>query len=375
MGAEHEAKGQWIVMAVCHADEYAQRDGEWRYLRRVERYWYAVDVRERPNAPFNRWDWIKKAPRLPANFPSWESFWRKFAPGGRRSPRKNGWASRTLGTASRHNLDIRSRGTSTYRTQDGTRSGVIMGRVSGKVAIVTGANRGLGQAFAHLLTSEGAKVVATDININGAAMVEKGEQNTLFLRQDVSSEERWLSVIQETEARFGPVSILVNNAGVTSPKIGGAIEKTSLDDFNRIISVNQTGVFLGMKTVFPSMRRAGGGSIINISSVSGLVGKEHTIAYTASKFAVRGMSKVAAIEYGPHNIRVNSIHPGPIDTQMLYAPDGSMRPVIQKIMETLPAGRFGHAEEIAQLVLLLASDEMKFATGAEFVIDGGMTCG
>ena len=250
-----------------------------------------------------------------------------------------------------------------------------MGRVSGKVAIVTGANRGLGQAFAHLLTSEGAKVVATDINIDGAAMVEKGEKNTLFLRQDVRSEERWLSVIQETEARFGPVSILVNNAGVTSPKIGGAIEKTSLDDFNRIISVNQTGVLLGMKTVLPSMRRAGGGSIINISSVSGLVGKEHTIAYTASKFAVRGMSKVAAIEYGPHNIRVNSIHPGPIDTQMLYAPDGSMRPVIQKIMETLPAGRFGHAEEIAQVVLLLASDEMKFATGAEFVIDGGMTCG
>ena len=250
-----------------------------------------------------------------------------------------------------------------------------MGRVSGKVAIVTGAKRGLGQAFAHLLAREGAKVVATDIDFDGAAMAKQREQDTLLLCQDVRSEERWLSVVEETEAEFGPVSILVNNAGVTSPKTGGSIQNTSLDDFNRIVSINQTGVFLGMKTVLPSMRRAGGGSIINISSVSGLIGKEHTIAYTASKFAVRGMSKVAAIEYGPHNIRVNSIHPGPIDTQMLYAPDGSMRPVIKKIMETLPAARFGNAEEIAQMVLLLASDEMKFATGAEFVIDGGMTCG
>ena len=250
-----------------------------------------------------------------------------------------------------------------------------MGRVSGKVAIVTGAKRGLGQAFAHLLAREGAKVVATDIDFDGAAMAKQREQDTLLLCQDVRSEERWLSVIDETETEFGPVSILVNNAGVTSPKTGGSIQNTSLDDFNRIVSINQTGVFLGMKTVLPSMRRAGGGSIINISSVSGLIGKEHTIAYTASKFAVRGMSKVAAIEYGPHNIRVNSIHPGPIDTQMLYAPDGSMRPVIKNIMETLPAGRFGNPEEIAQMVLLLASDEMKFATGAEFVIDGGMTCG
>ena len=250
-----------------------------------------------------------------------------------------------------------------------------MGRVSGKVAIVTGAKRGLGQAFAHLLAREGAKVVATDIDFDGAAMAKQREQDTLLLCQDVRSEERWLSLIEETETEFGPVSILVNNAGVTSPKTGGSIQNTSLEDFNRIVSINQTGVFLGMKTVLSSMRRAGGGSIINISSVSGLIGKEHTIAYTASKFAVRGMSKVAAIEYGPHNIRVNSIHPGPIDTQMLYAPDGSMRPVIKKIMETLPAARFGNAEEIAQMVLLLASDEMKFATGAEFVIDGGMTCG
>ena len=250
-----------------------------------------------------------------------------------------------------------------------------MPRVSGKVAIVTGAKRGLGQAFAQLLEREGAKVVATDIDFDAAANAEQPERDTLLLCHDVRSQDRWLRVIEETEAEFGPVSILVNNAGVTSPKTGGSIQSTSLDDFNRIISINQTGVFLGMKTVLASMRRAGGGSIINISSVSGLIGKEHTIAYTASKFAVRGMSKVAAIEYGPHNIRVNSIHPGPIDTQMLYAPDGSMRPVIKTIMETLPAARFGQAEEIAQMVLLLASDEMKFATGAEFVIDGGMTCG
>lgn len=249
-----------------------------------------------------------------------------------------------------------------------------MGRVSGKVAIVTGGGRGLGEAFARVLAGEGAQVILTDVDEAAAAVAEDIGACARYLPHDVTSDEDWLRVIAGAEAAFGPVSVLVNNAGVTSPKVDGAIEKIPRETYERIIEVNQVGVFLGMKYVLPSMRRAGGGSIVNISSVSGLLGKEHTIAYTASKFAVRGMSKVAAVEYGPENIRVNSIHPGPIDTQMIYGPDGQPRPVIRKLMESLPAGRFGQPHEIAQIVLLLASDEMKFATGAEFVVDGGMSC-
>lgn len=250
-----------------------------------------------------------------------------------------------------------------------------MGRVSGKVALITGGGRGLGEAFVRRLAAEGAKVAMTDIDPGAASIAEELGNAVLFLTQDVRSEEGWNEVIAATEAHFGPISVLVNNAGVNSPKVDGEIEKISRASYDDIIEVNQVGVYLGMKAILPSMRRAGGGSIINISSVSGLLGKEHTIAYTASKFAVRGMSKVAAVEFGRFNIRVNSIHPGPIDTQMLYGPDGEPRPVIKKIMESLPAGRFGQPDEIAHMVLLLASDEMRYATGAEFVIDGGMTCG
>lgn len=250
-----------------------------------------------------------------------------------------------------------------------------MGRVSGKVALVTGGGRGLGEAFVRLLAEEGANVAMTDIDPAAASTADELGDAVLFLPQDVRSEEGWSEVVAATEARFGPISVLVNNAGVTSPKVDGEIEKISRESYEHVIAVNQVGVYLGMKAILPSMRRAGGGSIINISSVSGLLGKEHTIAYTASKFAVRGMSKVAAVEYGKHNIRVNSIHPGPIDTQMIYGPDGKPRPVISQIMESLPAGRFGQPREIAHMVLLLASDEMQYATGAEFVIDGGMTCG
>lgn len=233
-----------------------------------------------------------------------------------------------------------------------------MGRVSGKVAVVTGAGKGLGEAFARLLVEEGANVFLTDIEPQAASVAESLGEAAAFMLQDVRFEDGWRKVIDAAEDRFGPVSVLVNNAGITSPKVDGEIEKISRESYDDVIEVNQVGVYLGMKIVLPSMRRAGGGSIINISSVSGLLGKEHTIAYTASKFAVRGMTKVAAVEFGKHNIRVNSIHPGPIDTQMIYAPDGSPRPVIRKIMESLPAGRFGQPREIAQMVLRLGSDEM-----------------
>jgi len=251
-----------------------------------------------------------------------------------------------------------------------------MGRMTDKVAIVTGGARGLGEAIVRLLVSEGAKVVLTDVlDEDGARLVHELGTDTRFEHHDVRSEDEWMRVIKAAESAFGPVSALVNNAGISgfSP-----IEDYTEDDCRRVIDVNQVGVFLGMKSVVASMRRAGGGSIVNMSSASGLIGKPNVIAYTAAKFAVRGMTKVAAIEFGPHNIRVNSVHPGVFRTSMVANPDdptpGSLHPIIQDIMKALPAGRVGEPLELAHMVLLLATDEMRYATGAEFVIDGGLTC-
>lgn len=247
-----------------------------------------------------------------------------------------------------------------------------MGRVGGKVAIVTGAARGLGAAFARKLVVEGAQVVLTDVLGAGGRKLaaELGEQ-TRFVLHDVAKAANWERVVAGTEAAFGPVSVLVNNAailGATQP-----IKKLSEDDYRRVIDVNQVGVFLGMKAVLPSMRKAGGGSIINISSTSGLRGVPASLAYTASKFAVRGMTKVAALEYARYRIRVNSIHPGTFRTDMGVS-DVDRQQQLSKLLPPVPAERAGDPEELAHLVLLLASDEMRYATGAEFVVDGGMTC-
>lgn len=247
-----------------------------------------------------------------------------------------------------------------------------MGRVSGKVAIVTGGARGIGEAIARLLVKEGAQVVITDIN-DGAAVANELGENALFVKQDVRLEQEWRTVVSTAEKAFGPVSVLVNNAGIGSP-LGSDVELISEETYRRIIDINQIGTFMGMQQVLPSMKKAGGGSIINMSSVSGLVGRRNSLAYTASKFAVRGMTKVAAIEFGPYNVRVNSVHPGTISSPMLYTAEGALRPNPRKIVEDLPAGRVGDAGEIAYMVLMLASDEVRFATGAEFIVDGGMTC-
>lgn len=248
-----------------------------------------------------------------------------------------------------------------------------MGRVSGKVAVVTGAARGIGEAIARLLVAEGASVVLTDIGEDGEALAAELGERALFIRQDVGLDDDWRKVIDAAEEAFGPVSVLVNNAGIGSP-LGSDIALITEETYRRIVETNQVGTFLGMRNVLPSMRKAGGGSIVNISSVSGLVGRANSVAYSASKFAVRGMTKVAAVEFGPFNIRVNSVHPGTISTPMLYTPDGELRPNPRRAVEELPAGRVGEAIEIAYLVLMLASDEVRFATGAEFVVDGGMTC-
>lgn len=246
-----------------------------------------------------------------------------------------------------------------------------MGRVSGKVAIVSGAARGLGEAFARRLAAEGAKVVLTDLREELGQKVAKDiGANAIFIHHDVSKSSDWERVVAEAEKAFGPVTVLVNNAGILGnlAPIGG----TSEAEYMRVVGINQLGVFLGMKAVLPSMRKAGGGSMINVSSTSGLRGNPNSLPYTATKFAVRGMTKTAALEFIPDNVRVNSIHPGPFRTPLALGDQGGLDE-IQAVVDLTPTKRWGEPDEISHMVLLLASDEMKYATGAEFVIDGGLT--
>ncbi|HKR45825.1 MAG TPA: glucose 1-dehydrogenase [Paraburkholderia sp.] len=244
-----------------------------------------------------------------------------------------------------------------------------MGRVSGKTALVTGAARGLGAAFARRLIAEGASVLLCDVlDEAGEALAHELGERARFVHHDVTRAQAWEQSVALAEAEFGPVNVLVNNAGVLG--VVAPIEQLSEEDVRNVISVNQIGTFLGMQAVLPSMRRAGGGSIINVSSTSGLRGVPCTLAYTASKFAVRGMTKVAALELAQYGIRVNSLHPGPFRTHMTAGDSDSL----QQILSVVPAGRVGEPDELSHMMLLLASDDMRFATGAEYVVDGGLTC-
>jgi 3alpha(or 20beta)-hydroxysteroid dehydrogenase len=247
-----------------------------------------------------------------------------------------------------------------------------MARLEGKIAIVTGAAQGMGEAHARRFVAEGAKVIITDINeAAGNALATDLGSNAMFAQLDVSNGGNWQQVVTAGESRFGAISILVSNAGI----IGSVSNCTDLDEdeYLRICAINQTGVFLGMKYVIPSMKRAGGGSIINISSISGIVAIYGTpnVAYAASKFAVRGLTKQAAIEFGGDNIRVNSVHPGYIRTQMMteaLTPDQ-----IVVASASVPIKRVGEVADVSNLVVYLASDESGFTTGTEHVIDGGLT--
>lgn len=243
-----------------------------------------------------------------------------------------------------------------------------MGRLDGKVAIITGAARGMGAAHARRFAAEGAKVLLTDILPEGDAVAESIGAQAAYLHHDVRDADQWKMVVDRCEEQFGPVSILVNNAAVS---IEAPIEDLTLDQFRTVVDINQVSVFLGMKTILPSMRKAGGGSIVNISSLAGLVGGPNAVAYSATKFALRGMTKVAAIEWGREKIRVNSVHPGAIKTPMLL--DHPNFGELQNLGSLSPLGRMGDAEEITSIVLYLASDEASFCTGAEFIVDGGMT--
>jgi 3alpha(or 20beta)-hydroxysteroid dehydrogenase len=243
--------------------------------------------------------------------------------------------------------------------------------LSGKVAVVTGAARGQGEAEARLFVREGATVVVTDIlEAEGEKVAADLGDAAVFVRHDVSREEDWVDVVAAA-ASFGPLNVLVNNASIPFFK---PIVETTLDEYRHVVDVNQVGTFLGIKAAIDPMIRAGGGSIINVSSIDGLGSKNSLIAYTASKFAIRGMTKTAAIELGVHGIRVNSLHPGGVNTFMTN-PTGEPEAVVDTWFHNIALGRVGRPEELANMALFLASDESSYCTGAEFVVDGGWTCG
>jgi 3alpha(or 20beta)-hydroxysteroid dehydrogenase len=246
-----------------------------------------------------------------------------------------------------------------------------MSRLAGKIAIITGASQGMGMAHARAFVAQGAKVVLGDLNEQGGkALASELGPNAVFVKQDVARAEDWQAILREGEKRFGTVNVLVNNAGILG-KLAATTELPETE-FLRVCAVNQTAVFLGMQTVLPGMIKAGGGSIVNISSIAGLVAiyGAPNLAYVASKFAVRGMTKQVAVEYGGKNIRVNSVHPGYIKTPMMVAAtdEGGGEALAQ-----IPLRRMAEPSEVSNLVVFLASDESAFINGTEHVIDGGMT--
>lgn len=242
-----------------------------------------------------------------------------------------------------------------------------MNRLDDKVALITGGARGQGAAEAELFVEAGAQVVITDVlDAEGRATAERLGAACEYLHHDVASEDAWTSTVDTIVERHGRIDVLVNNAGIF--RTVGLVE-TSLELWQQMVDINQTGVFLGMRTVAPVMQGSGSGSIINISSIAGLRGAAMAHAYGATKWAVRGMTKSAAVELAPHGVRVNSVHPGIIATAMLDE-FGDALPLVE---ERIPFGRVATADEVAKLVLFLASDDSTYCSGHEFVIDGAMT--
>jgi len=242
-------------------------------------------------------------------------------------------------------------------------------RLDGKVALVSGGSRGMGAATVRQFHAEGASVVAADVlDDDGKALADHLGDRVRFVHLDVTSEEQWQVAVEQTEREFGKLDVLVNNAGILK---FNAIADTPLDEFRQVVDVNLVGVFLGMKAGIPALKRAGGGSIVNLSSTEGLGATVFCGAYTASKFGVRGITKVAALEYGGDGIRCNSVHPGGIDTPMTRAVmDETGR---KYVASKVPLKRMGTAEDVANVVTFLASDESAYCNGGEFVVDGGVT--
>ena len=246
-----------------------------------------------------------------------------------------------------------------------------MNRLKNKVAIITGGARGMGAATTRLFAAEGAKVIIADLlTEEGEALAAELGDSAIFVKHDVSDEASWQAVLSSAEA-FGPVDVLVNNAGVL---LFRTIADTSKADFERVIDVNLVGTFLGVKLVGAGMVARGQGSIVNISSVDGMKGANGLGAYAASKWGIRGLTKVAAMEYGHRGVRVNSVHPGGIDTAM-GNPYAEKREDVNKRYTMVPLQRVGVPEEVAQTSLFLASDESSYLCGAEIAVDGGMLTG
>jgi 3alpha(or 20beta)-hydroxysteroid dehydrogenase len=244
-----------------------------------------------------------------------------------------------------------------------------VGRLDNKVAIVTGGAMGQGESIVRAFVAEGAKVVVADIAKEpGQALADGLGKAAHFAHHDVSDPASWEAVVEETSNRFGPVNVLANNAGLLR---FGRIEEMPLEEYLMLVNVNQVGTFLGMQAVSRTMRKNGGGSIINASSVEGLAGMPSCTAYAATKWAIRGMTKCAAMELGPKGVRVNSVHPGMIDTPMtrVHGGDAAMEFGASKV----PLRRVGYPADVAPLYVFLASDESAYINGAEIAVDGGVT--
>jgi 3alpha(or 20beta)-hydroxysteroid dehydrogenase len=248
-----------------------------------------------------------------------------------------------------------------------------MGKLDGKVALISGGARGQGAAEAETFAHEGARVVFGDVRDDEgkkvAAAIQAAGGDAVYVHLDVASEGDWEAAVKTAIDRYGRLDILVNNAGIVIKRV--PIEERTVEEWDRVMAVNARGVFLGTKHAIPAMRRAGGGSIVNISSVAGIGQSLHQEpAYAASKGAVRIFTKVTASQHAKDKIRCNSVHPGPVDTDMLHSamPDPE---VLRRRMERVPLGRMGRVDEIVTLVLYLASDDSAWVTGSEIVIDGG----
>jgi 3alpha(or 20beta)-hydroxysteroid dehydrogenase len=247
-----------------------------------------------------------------------------------------------------------------------------MNRLAGKVAIITGASRGMGEAEARMFVSEGAKVVVADVlDIEGEKLVGELGSDAVFVHLDVTDEANWTEALAATQKAFGLPTVLVNNAGILrySPLI-----EMAKSEFETILAVNLVGPFLGMKVVGGAMAAGGGGSIVNVSSTGGMIGYASISGYVASKWGLRGMTKSAALELGRAGVRVNSVHPGGVRTPMTD-PDGDGTAISPEMFASQPIPRIGRPEEIAALVAFLASDESSYCTGSEFVADGGSIAG
>ncbi len=250
-----------------------------------------------------------------------------------------------------------------------------MGRLDGKVALITGGARGMGKSHVRHFVAEGARVVSGDVLDDKGEYVAAGlgRQACRYRHLDVTREEDWAAAVALAVDAFGRLDVLVNNAGILT---FARIEDMTLAEFRRVMEVNAVGCWLGMKAVIEPMRRAGGGSIVNVSSIEGFTGAEGLSAYSASKFAIRGLTKVAARELAGSGIRVNSVHPGGVLTRMVADSAGARSPEeAEAFLKAMPLGRFAEPVEISRLVAYLASDESSYSTGSEFVADGGLLAG